>query len=68
LRKCIRCSHEMIENLAITSEINPAGLRVAQEGVFKDTLGKIKVAVCPECGYAETYIDKLDKIKKLNSN
>ena len=28
-------------------------------------MGKIKCAVCPECGYTETYIDSPENIKKL---
>lgn len=65
VRKCIRCSQEMVEDLTVTSENSPSGLRIAQGGVFKDTLGRLKAAVCPECGYTEFYIDRLDKIKKI---
>lgn len=65
MRKCIRCGQEMIEDLSVTSEINPSGLRVAQGGMFKDTLGKLIASVCPECGYTELYIDRVDKLKKL---
>lgn len=39
---------------------------VRQDGMFKGSLGKIKCAVCPECGYAETYADDVEKIKKLS--
>lgn len=28
-------------------------------------LGKLKCAVCPECGYTENYIEDTAKIKKL---
>lgn len=33
--------------------------------MFKNAIEKIKCAVCPECGYTETYIDNTDKIRKL---
>jgi len=41
------------------------GIRITQQGIFKDTLGKFKRAVCPECGYTETYIQDTIKIKKI---
>ena len=56
MRKCIRCNIEMIEDLDV---------KVTQQGIFKENLGKIKCAVCPECGYTETYIQDTSKIKKL---
>lgn len=36
--------------------------------IFKDNLGKLKCAVCPKCGFAETYIQDTSKIKKLTLN
>ena len=33
--------------------------------MFKNALAKIKCAVCPECGYTETYVDDTEKIKKI---
>ena len=36
--------------------------------MFKNSIEKIKCAVCPECGYTETYIENTDKIKKLVKN
>ncbi|WP_370771661.1 nucleic acid-binding protein [Faecalibacillus intestinalis] len=59
MRKCIRCNIEMIEDLDV---------KVTQQGIFKENLGKIKCAVCPECGYTETYIQDTSKIKKLFLN
>lgn len=32
LKKYIRCSHEIAENLTMISEISPSGLRIAQRG------------------------------------
>ena len=43
----------------------PYGIDVREKGLLKGSLGKIKCAVCPECGYTETYIENTDKIKKL---
>ena len=42
-----------------------AGFDVREKGMFKNATEKIKCAVCPECGYTETYIDNTDKIRKL---
>ena len=32
----------------------------------KNNLGKTKAAVCPECGYVEIYLSRLDKIQQYN--
>ena len=65
MRKCLRCETEMIEDLAVLVTSGCQGIDVRQKGMFKGGLGKIKCAVCPECGYTETYIDNTDNIKKL---
>lgn len=65
MRKCLRCNMRMIENLDVKVEGSAYGLKVTQQGVFKDNLGKFKCAVCPECGYTETYVQDTSKIKKL---
>ena len=41
------------------------GIDIREKGMFKSSIKKIKCAVCPECGYIETYIENTDKIKKL---
>ena len=41
------------------------GIKITQQVIFKDNLWKFKCAVCPECGYTETYIEDTTKIKKL---
>ena len=68
MRKCLRCNQEMIENLEITVSNGAYGINVTEKGLFKKPLGKIKSAVCPECGYLETYIEDTTKIKELNNN
>lgn len=65
MRKCIRCNEEMVENLDIKIEGRADGTKVTQYGIFKDNLGKLRCAVCPECGYTETYIEDTSKIKNL---
>ncbi len=67
MRKCIRCNGEMIEGLDVKVEGRADGIKVTQQGIFKESLGKLKCAVCPECGYTETYIQDTSKIKKLEN-
>lgn len=63
-RRCIRCNVEMIENIDIKVEGGAYGIKVTQQGLFKDNLGKVQCAICPECGYMETYIQDTNKVKK----
>ena len=64
MRKCIRCECEMRENYDVKVEGGAYGLKIAKPGLFKDNLGKIHVAICPECGYIELYLDDIAKIMK----
>ena len=68
MRKCIRCNTEMVEDLDIKVEGGAYRIKITQQGLFKDNLGKLKCAVCPKCGFAETYIQDISKIKKLTLN
>ena len=68
MRKCLRCKNEMIENLKVMVTNGGYGIDVREKGIFKSSLGKIKCAVCPKCGYTETYVENMDKIKKLVNN
>ncbi|MBQ8472036.1 MAG: nucleic acid-binding protein [Bacilli bacterium] len=65
MRKCLRCESEMLENLEIMVSNGGYGIDVREKGIFKTSLGKIKCAVCPKCGYVENYLEDLEKIKKL---
>ena len=65
MRKCLRCETEMVEDLAFMVTNGAYGIDIREKGMFKPTIEKIKCAVCPECGYTETYIENTDKIKKL---
>lgn len=63
MRKCIRCDIPMKENFDVKVEGAAYGLKITEQGIFKDNLGKVKAAVCPECGYLELYLDDVSKIK-----
>ena len=65
MRKCLRCETLMVENLNLMVTYGDYGVDIREKGLFKKSLGKIKCAVCPECGYTETYIENPDAIKKL---
>ena len=65
MRKCLRCESTMVENLTVMVSNGGYGIDVREAGIFKGSLGKIKCAVCPECGYTETYVENTSKIKKL---
>ncbi len=65
MKKCLRCNTEMVQDLDTKVEGAPYGIKITQQGIFKENLGKFKCAVCPECGYIETYIEDTTKIKKL---
>ena len=63
MRECIRCNSVMVENLQIGSN----GTKIVKDNILKNPIGEIKCAVCPECGYAETYVENLEIIKELVS-
>ena len=65
MRGCLRCDSKMVENLVVSVTDGAYGIDVREKGIFKGSLGKIKCAVCPKCGYVETYIDDPKKIQKL---
>ena len=55
----------MVEDLNVMVTNGGYGVDVREKGMFKGSLGKVKCAVCPACGYLETYIDKTDGIREL---
>ena len=67
MRKCLRCDTAMVEDLTVMVSGGGYGIDVREKGLFKGSLGKIKCAVCLECGYVETYIENTDSIKNLIS-
>ena len=68
MRKCLRCNGEMVEDLTLMVTGGGYGVDVREKGLFKKSLGKLKCAVCPECGYTESYISTLENIKKLTED
>lgn len=66
MRKCIRCEIEMVEDLTVMVTNGGYGIDVRKKGLFGVSLGKIKCAVCPQCGYVETYIDNPENVKNSN--
>ena len=68
MRKCIRCDAEMLEGLDIRNPFHGDVLRVTRpetSGILpKNYFGNVKAAVCPNCGYLETYLSRLDKIQQ----
>ncbi len=56
MRKCIRCNTEMIENLKIAQPNSLVGVQL-KEKLIKPLAAPIEAALCPKCGYVETYID-----------
>ena len=68
MRKCIRCDTEMLEGLDIRESNSAAILRVTRpetSGMLpRNNFGNVKAAVCPKCGYLETYLSRLDRIQK----
>ena len=64
MRKCIRCEIEMIDGHDVKVEGAAYGLKITKPGIFKENLGMVHAAVCPECGYIEFYLEDTSKIKK----
>ena len=58
----------MVEDLDVEVEGGVYGIKITQQRIFKDNLGKLKFAICPECSDTETYIQDTTKIKKLVLN
>lgn len=66
MRNCIRCNTPMVENLQLRDN-NAVGLTVGEKGFFKGSLGKVTCAVCPKCGYLESYLADTEKIQELQN-
>ena len=68
MRKCLRCQTDMVEDLAVMVTSGGCGIDVREHGIFKMPLAKIKCAVCPSCGYVETYINTSEFVKKFSKD
>jgi predicted nucleic-acid-binding Zn-ribbon protein len=58
----------MVEDLSVMVTNGGYGVDVREKGMFKSSVGKLKCAVCPECGYTETYLEDTARLKKLTEN
>ena len=65
MRKCIHCDVEMVQDLSVMASGGGYGIDVREKGIFKGSLGKLKCAVCPQCGYTELYVEDTEKIRGL---
>lgn len=68
MRKCLRCETVMVEGLMLMDSSDSHNIDVREKGIFKWPLAKIMCAVCPQCGYVETYIEDTERIKALADN
>ena len=65
MRKCIRCGAEMKEGCGVRQSDSACGIVIAEsERLFAATLGKVRAAVCPECGEVSFYLENVEKLKK----
>ncbi len=67
MRKCLRCDTDMVEDLIVMVSNGGYGVDVREKGMFKGSLGKVKCAACPACGYVETYLDSTERLKDLTN-
>jgi predicted nucleic-acid-binding Zn-ribbon protein len=58
----------MVEDLSVMVTNGGYGVDVREKGMFKSSVGKLKCAVCPECGYTEIYLEDTARLKKLTEN
>ena len=64
MRQCIRCGAEMVENCALRQSDNACGLVIMEsERFFARQVGRVKAAVCPECGEISMYIEQPERLK-----
>ena len=62
MRECIRCKTEMVEGLNIRDSGQFTSIIINTPGVFGKNLGKVKAAVCPNCGEISLYLEDTDKL------
>ena len=64
MKKCEKCGTVMRANLR--RKVNGGGYGIVvhvDEKQKKTTIDAVKVAVCPECGYTEMYLEDLTNLK-----
>ena len=64
MRKCIRCGAEMVEGCGVRQSDTACGIVIMDsEKFFAKTIGRVRAAVCPECGEVSMYIENTDRLK-----
>ena len=64
MRKCEKCGASIKSDLRL--KVNGGGYGVVVHVDAKQkatTIDDVRVAVCPECGYTEMYLEDLSKLK-----
>ena len=65
MRKCIRCGVEMVEGCAVRQSDSACGIVIMEnERFFAKQIGRVKAAVCPECGEVSFYLENTEKLKE----
>lgn len=60
MRKCLRCETEMQEGYALYDESFHGRVLLGKEKkLFPKMQGKLRCAVCPQCGHVELYVEEL---------
>lgn len=59
MRLCVRCQTEMVEGCKLRESRQgyDVGIINTRAGGFAPSLGKTRVAVCPQCGEVSIYIE-----------
>ena len=65
MRECIRCKAEMIEDLIIRDTGDATRLIITHNKFFAKSFGKVKAAVCPQCGEISIHLEDTDKLREL---
>ena len=64
MRKCEKCGASMKSDLRLKVNGGGYGIVVRVDEKHKaTTIDDVRVAVCPECGYTEMYLEDLTKLK-----
>ena len=67
MRECIRCKTEMVEDLIVRDSDDASRLVITTDKFFAKTLGKVKAAVCPNCGEISIYLDDTTKLREFSN-
>ena len=68
MRKCEKCGASMKLDLRLKVNGGGYGMVVRVDEKQKaTTIDDVRVAVCPECGYTEMYLEDLTKLKSLKT-